>query len=85
MASPDTLQKLAAEPQWIAPRSDVRVFLGEPGAPEVTKATVEPGNAFSPGMRTFGVTWWLRFPLAGTFFAAETATLDELPWSYEEG
>lgn len=85
MASFDTLQKLAQHPEWIAPRSDVRVFLGEPGAPEATKTTVEPGNVFSPGMRTFGVTWWLRLPDENSFFATESAPLDSLHWRYEDG
>ncbi len=85
MASPETFQKLAEHPEWIAPRSDTRVFLGEPGAPEATKTTVEPGNVFSPGMFTFGVTWWLRLPERGTFFATETAPLEALNWHYEGG
>ncbi len=86
MASYDTLQALSAHPEWIAPRSDRRVFLGEPGAPEATKTTVEPGNVFSPGMRTFGVTWWIRFPTnGGEFYATETAPLDSLKWHYERG
>lgn len=85
MASFDTLQKLAEHPEWIAPRSDVRVFLGEPGAPEATKTTVEPGSVFSPGMRTFGVTWWLRRPDDNAFFATESAPLDTLKWRYEDG
>jgi hypothetical protein len=85
MASFDTLQKLAQHPQWLPPRSDVRVFLGEPGAPEANKTTVEPGNVFSPGMYTFGVTWWLRHPDSGEVFATETAPLEALRWRYEEG
>ncbi len=85
MASFDTLQALVQHPEWIAPRSDTRVFLGEPGAPEATKTTVEPGNAFSPGMRTFGVTWWLRFPQSGTFFCCENAALETLTWRFEDG
>jgi hypothetical protein len=85
MASYDTLQALAAHPEWIPPRSDLRVFLGEPGGPEATKTTVEPGNSFSPGMRTFGVTWWIRLPQSGTFFAPETAPLAALRWQYAEG
>lgn len=85
MASFDTLQQLASHPDWIAPRSDVRVFIGEPGAPEATKTTIEPGNVFSPGMYTFGVTWWLRLPDTGAFFATETAPLDALRWQYEGG
>lgn len=85
MASFDTLQKLQQHPEWLPPRSDLRVFLGESGAPEATKTTVEPGNTFSPGMMTFGVTWWLRFPENGRFFAPEVADLSDLVWSYEEG
>lgn len=84
MASFDTLLKLNEHPEWIAPRSDLRVFLGEPGAPEATKTTVEPGNAFSPGMKSFGVTWWLRFS-DGMFFAPELAPLETLHWQYEAG
>ncbi|MBE3039182.1 MAG: hypothetical protein IMZ62_10270, partial [Chloroflexi bacterium] len=52
MASNETLEKLAQNPDWLPPRSDLRVFLGQPGAPEATKTTVEPGNVFSPGMFT---------------------------------
>jgi hypothetical protein len=85
MASLDALQALTDHPEWIPPRSDARVFLGEPGAPEATKTTVEPGNAFSPGMRTFGVTWWLRFPAANVFFAPELAPLEDLHWRFEDG
>jgi hypothetical protein len=85
MASLDTFQKLTDHPEWLAPRSDLRVFLGEPGAPEANKTTVEPGNVFSPGMRTFGITWWLRFPDTKTFFATETAALDCLKWHFEDG
>ena len=85
MASHETLEKLAKNPDWLPPRSDLRVFLGQPGAPEATKTTVEPGNVFSPGMFTFGVTWWLRFPDSGDFFATESAPLESLLWQYEEG
>lgn len=85
MASFDTLKQLDLHPDWIPPRSDVRVFIGEPGAPEAVKTTIEPGNVFSPGMRTFGVTWWLRLPESGAFFATETVPLDTLKWHYEEG
>ena len=85
MASFETLRQLETHPEWLPPRSDLRVFLGEPGAPEATKTAVEPGNTFSPGMLTFGVTWWLRLPASGAFFAPETAPLDSLAWSYVEG
>lgn len=85
MASYETLQKLQEHPEWIAPRSDTRVFLGEPCAPEATKTTIEPGNAFSPGMGTFGVAWWLRFPQDGAFYAPERASIEELKWRFEEG
>ncbi|ACZ42892.1 hypothetical protein Tter_1988 [Thermobaculum terrenum ATCC BAA-798] len=88
MASVDTLSALGAHPQWLPPRSDCRVFLGRPGAPEATKTVVEPGNSFSPGMYTFGVTWWLRLHTGSsgaTFFAPERAPLEKLRWRWEEG
>lgn len=85
MASFETLTKLTQHPDWITPRSEAQVFLGEPGAPEASKTTVEPGNSFSPGMRTFGVTWWLRFRDSSTFFAPEHAPLETLSWRYEKG
>jgi hypothetical protein len=85
MASFETLRQLETHPEWLPPRSDLRVFLGEPGAPEATKTTVEPGNTFSPGMMTFGVTWWLRLPATGAFFAPESAPLESMVWSYAEG
>lgn len=66
-------------------KRELRVFLGEPGGPEATKTTIEPGNAFSPGMYSFGVTWWLRFPGRDFFFAPELAPLETLHWSYARG
>ena len=85
MASYETLLKLRENPNWIAPRSDTRVFLGEPCGPEGAKTTVEPGNSFSPGMATFGVTWWIRFPQNNTFFSPDLAAIEELKWSFEDG
>lgn len=86
MASYDTLIQLQAHPEWIPPRSDIRVFLGEPGGPEAAKTTVEPGNTFSPGMRTYGITWWLNIQGEKlSFFAPELAALEDLIWSYEGG
>jgi hypothetical protein len=85
MASLETILKLRENPDWLPPRSDVRVFIGEPGAPEATKTTIEPGNVFSPGMMTFGVTWWIRNVDTGSFFATELTPLEELHWSYEDG
>jgi hypothetical protein len=93
MASYDALKALAEHPDRIALRSDRRVFPGEPGLPEATKTTVEPGNVASRGMRSFGVTWWLRFAHEsgapqddGRYFnTTETAPLDSLRWRYEGG
>lgn len=85
MASFETLLKLREHPEWIWPRSDTRVFLGEPGGPEGAKTTVEPGNSFSPGMCSYGVTWWIRFGEEDIFFSPDEAGLDDLAWSFEEG
>lgn len=83
MASYDTLVKAKEHPDWIWPRSDTRVFLGEPGGPEGAKTTVEPGNSFSPGMASYGITWWLRY--GDRLFSPEEAPLEELTWEFEEG
>jgi len=85
MASYDTLVKLAENPEWIEPRSDTRVFIGEPQGPEGAKTTVEPGNTFSPGMASYGITWWLNFYEDEQFYAPELDELDNLHWRFEEG
>lgn len=46
-------------PYWIWNRSDTHTFLAVPGTHEAYKTVVEPGNTFSPGPATYGVSIWL--------------------------
>ena len=68
---------------WIWNRSDVHVLLGVPGSEEGFKTVVEPGNSFSPGHRSYGVSTWLR--VAGKLHAPEEMPLEELHWSFHDG
>ncbi|HEU5077640.1 MAG TPA: hypothetical protein VFT72_00410 [Opitutaceae bacterium] len=70
-------------PDWIWNRSDVHVLLGVPGSEEGLKTIVEPGNSFSPGHRSYGVSTWLQ--VDGKLHAPEEMDADRLPWSFHEG
>jgi hypothetical protein len=70
-------------PDWIWNRSDVHVLLGVPMSQEGLKTVVEPGNSFSPGHRTYGVSTWLR--VDGKLHAPEEMPAELLPWSFQEG
>lgn len=70
-------------PEWIWNRSDVHVILGVPGSEEGMKTTVEPGNSFSPGHRTYGVSSWVR--VDGQLHTPEQKPLEELAWSFHDG
>ena len=49
-----------ARPGELWPRSRGHVPLGLPGLPELAKAYVEPGGAFSPSVGSFGMSAWTR-------------------------
>ena len=49
----------AAHPDWIWNRGDTHVILGTPGSLEAFKTPADPGNGFSPGPDTCGVTNWV--------------------------
>ena len=70
-------------PEWIWNRGDTHIILGVPGSLEAFKTPVEPGNSFSPGPGTFGVSSWVYTD--GMLHAPEEKQLSELQWSFEEG
>lgn len=70
-------------PDWIWNRGDTHVILGMPGSPEAFKTPVEPGNSFSPGPGTYGVSSWVY--VEGKLHAPEEKDLRELKWKFEEG
>lgn len=73
----------ALHPEWIWNRSDTHVVLGVPGSHEAFKTPVEPGNSFSPGPGTYGVSTWLS--LNGVLHTPEKKPLKELSWSFVDG
>jgi hypothetical protein len=70
-------------PEWIWNRSDTHVFLGPPGTHEAFKTPVEPGNSFSPGVGTYGVSTWVF--TGGCLHAPQEKALEELNWGFADG
>lgn len=70
-------------PDWIWNRGDTHVILGVPGSLEAFKTPVEPGNSFSPGPGTYGVSSWVFAD--GMLHAPEEKRLEEMEWGFEEG
>lgn len=70
-------------PDWIWNRADTHVILGVPGSLEAYKTPVEPGNSFSPGPGTYGVSTWVY--TKDKLHAPEEKALEELEWSFERG
>lgn len=73
----------AQHPDWIWNRSDAHVILGVPGSHEGFKTPVEPGNTFSPGVGTYGVSTWVF--VDGQLHTPEAKPLAELSWSFLDG
>jgi hypothetical protein len=74
------LEMRASHPDWIHARGDTHVILGVPNSIEAFKTPVEPGNSFSPGPGTYGVSAWVR--TRGKLHAPEKMPLSELEWSF---
>jgi len=79
--------KLAAmrgtHPDWIWNRSDTHAFVAVPGSHESFKTPVEPGNSFSPGPGSYGVSTWVY--VDGKLHAPEEMPLADLRWRWEAG
>ena len=76
-------QMRAAHPDWIWNRSDTHAFVAVPGSHESFKTPVEPGNSFSPGPGTYGVSTWVY--VDGRLHAPEEKPLSDLHWRWEDG
>ncbi|REE91586.1 hypothetical protein A8990_10494 [Paenibacillus taihuensis] len=70
-------------PHWIWNRSDTHVILGVPTSHEGYKTVAEPGNSFSPGHRTFGVSPWIY--AEGRLHTPEELPLNRLSWRFRDG
>src|SRR5450432_718807 len=67
-------------PDWIWNRSDTHVILGVPNSHEAFKTPVEPGNSFSPGVGTYGVSTWVFSE--GQLHTPEEKPLAEIDWCF---
>lgn len=85
MASYEFLEMKRRHPDWIWPRSDTHMVVGLPGSMECYKTWVEPGNSFSPGIASFGVSVWIYDHTEGMWYIPEKMHLDTLHWSFHKG
>lgn len=76
-------QMRAAHPDWIWNRSDTHTFVAVPGSHESFKTPVEPGNSFSPGPGTYGVSTWVYAD--GRLHTPEEKPLADLHWRWRDG
>lgn len=72
-------------PNWIWPRGDAHIVLGVPGSLDALKTFAEPGNSFSPGVRSFGVSLWVYDRISGRLHAPELLPAGELRWRFRDG
>jgi len=73
----------AKHPGWIWNRSDSHMFLAPPEHHDAFTTVVEPGNSFSPGPGTYGVSAWLK--VDGTLYAPEQTPQSAMDWRFEDG
>lgn len=69
-------------PEWIWNRSDKHIFLKTPEAHDAFATVVEPGNSFSPGPVTYGVSVWVR--VDDCLYAPEEMDESVFVWRFEE-
>jgi hypothetical protein len=73
----------AKHADWIWNRSDTHVILGVPGSLDAFKTIIEPGNSFSPGPGSYGISNWIF--VNDKLHAPEEKCIDDLKWNYHEG
>jgi len=71
--------------RWIFPANLTHTLIGLPGSPDDMKTFVEPGGAFSPGVGTYGLTFWVYDRRQRMLYAPETYRLDDLTLTLEGG
>jgi hypothetical protein len=63
-------------------RGSVHVFLGDPAAALCDTTTVEPGNTYSPGVWTCGLSLW--FEAEGETVSPDSLPESEIEWGFGE-
>jgi len=69
-------------PDWIWNRSDTHAFLAIPEEHDAFTTVVEPGNSFSPGPGTYGVSTWVR--INKLLFVPEELPLENMGWRFKD-
>ena len=85
MASYEFLEMKRRHPDWVWPRSDTHMVIGIPGSLECYKTWVEPGNSFSPGISSFGVSVWIYDVTEGKWYIPEKMELSRFTWRFLNG
>lgn len=84
----DRMEQLKMEPMrkkhpdWIWNRSDTHMFLKVPEAHDAFATVVEPGNSFSPGPGTYGISTWVT--VDGRLYAPEEYDINDFTWEFED-
>lgn len=60
-------------------RGDLHIFLGDPRSDACDKTTAEPGNSYSPGIWTCGISVWIATD--GLVASPETLPAGEISWT----
>ncbi|MBA4387347.1 MAG: hypothetical protein C0404_05160, partial [Verrucomicrobia bacterium] len=63
-------------------RGDLHVFMGDPRSDACDKTTVEPGNSYSPGIWTCGISLWIK--TNDLLVSPETMPAPEISWTIIE-
>jgi hypothetical protein len=71
--------------RWIFPANLTHTLIGTPGLAEDLKTFVEPGGSFSPGVGTYGITFWIYDRDQNQLYAAETYQSEDLSFGLAEG
>ncbi len=71
--------------RWVLPANLTHTLVGTPGLADELKTFVEPGGAFSPGVGTYGVTFWVYDRHDQRLYAAETYPLEALSFGLAAG
>ena len=75
------LQKIASCARKTTNRGNVHIFLGDPAADLCDTTTVEPGNTYSPGVWTCGVSLWLA--IKDQVYTPDLLSEDAITWGFD--
>lgn len=74
------MNKLIEIARTVPNKGRTHIFLGNPLSDGCDKTTVEPGNNFSPGVWTCGISVWVENE--GEFYSPDIIADNEIKWSF---